>query len=138
MPPSAADKIEIMELAARYNHAIDHQDAQAWADLFTEDGVFKTGDSIRAQGRAALVAYVEKAKAGGVRTRHWTTNALIDGDGERARLRLYVAAYNLADGQLAAPYVMGEYDDTLVKVNGSWKFKLRHVRFVAGRSRVAS
>ncbi len=138
MPLSVADKVEIMELTSRYNHAIDHQRAEEWADLFTEDGVFKVGDSVRAEGRAQFVAYVQEAKADGVCTRHWTSNAVIEGEGEIARLRLYVKAYNLAGGTLGAPYVMGEYDDTGVKVNGRWKFKLRHVRFAAGKSRPAS
>src|SRR5690606_15710924 len=37
---AANDYIEIQQLYARYNTAIDRNDADAWADTFTADGVF--------------------------------------------------------------------------------------------------
>ena len=40
MPLTAGDRMEMIELVARYNHAIDSRDAEAWADTFTEDGRF--------------------------------------------------------------------------------------------------
>ncbi len=134
MSISTADKLEIMELASRYNYAVDHKDAEAWADCFTDDGEFKVNGQLVAQGRAAFVAFV-KAKGADWVTRHWTNNAIIDGNEDMARLRLYVTAYSVVDGALAAPYVMGEYDDTVVKSGGRWKFKQRHMQVAAGKSR---
>ena len=41
MSLSAADKIEIQELVARYNRAIDSGDVEGWVDTFVRDGVFE-------------------------------------------------------------------------------------------------
>lgn len=133
MPLTALDRLEILELAARYNHAVDHRRAEEWADVFTEDGVLYAGDQVRAQGRAGFIALVERRIEEGRQVRHWISNAVIDGDGAQARLRLYFKAYDITDA-LEAPYAMGEYDDELVKVNGRWKFKVRRILFTAGRS----
>ena len=132
MPLTAADKLEIMELGSRYNHAIDHRRAEEWADVFTADGKFESYGELRAQGREQLVAYIDKAAAAGHKSRHWTSNAIIEGDGDTARLKLYVMAIDISEG--IRPYIMGEYDDTLVKVNGLWKFKVRRVTLCAGKS----
>ena len=37
----ASDKIEIQELVARYNRAIDSGDVEGWVDTFLPDGVFE-------------------------------------------------------------------------------------------------
>ena len=46
MPLTADDRVEIEMLGARYNHAIDFHDHEAWADTFLADGCF-----ISPQGR---------------------------------------------------------------------------------------
>jgi uncharacterized protein (TIGR02246 family) len=134
MALTAADVLEIMELAARYNWAIDHRNAEEWADVFTEDGKFVAYGQTRCEGRAQMLAYIEKARAAGHKSRHWICNSIIEEGGapDTARLRLYVMAINISDG--IQPYIMGDYDDTLVKVNGKWKFKLRNVNLCAGKS----
>ncbi len=132
MPLTPADRIEIMELASRYNHAIDHRRAEEWADVFTDDGKFVAYGEVRAQGREQLVAYIHKAAAAGHKSRHWTSNAVIGGDGDNAQLKLYVMAIDISEG--IHPYIMGEYDDALVKVGGRWKFKVRNVTLCAGKS----
>jgi uncharacterized protein (TIGR02246 family) len=134
MALTAADELEIMELASRYNWAIDHRNAEEWADLFTDDGKFMAYGETRAVGRAQLVAYVEKAKANGHKNRHWTANAIVEEGGapDTARLRLYIMAIDISEG--IKPYIMGDYDDTVVKVGGKWKFKQRNVNLAAGKS----
>ena len=135
MTLTAADELEIMELTSRYNWAIDHRKPEEFADLFTEDGKFVAYGETRAEGRAQLIAYVQKAAAAGHKSRHWTCNTIIEDMRENAgtaRLRMYVMAIDISDG--IRPYIMGDYDDTLVKVNGRWKFKLRSVRLCAGKS----
>ena len=126
MPLTAEDKLEIMELAARYNFAIDRRLAEEWADVFTEDGELWGGGKLRAAGRAGLEEHMRTAAKTGESIRHWTSNTVIDGEGDKATLQMYVMAWNITGGGMV-PYVMGDYDDTLVKVNGRWKFKRRHV-----------
>ena len=54
MSLTAADKVEITELIARYMHALDSRDGEALAASFTQDGVLDTG-SDRIVGRQALI-----------------------------------------------------------------------------------
>lgn len=136
MPLNVQEKYEILELVARYNFAIDHRRAEDWADTFTDDGVFRVAGVVRAQGREALVSLIQKRVGEGDSVRHWTSNAIIEGEGDRASLRMYLAVYNITHG-LQAPFLMAEYDDQLVKVQGHWKFKLRDVTIVAGKTNPA-
>ena len=130
MPLTLDDKQAIAELAARYNFALDHFRIEEWADTFTDDGELRTGDKTQCKGRSIRIAFLEQARAKGHRSRHWACNLLIEGDGDVARLRMYVLSIAINDG--IRPYIIGEYDDTLVKVNGEWRFQLRHVSVVTG------
>lgn len=131
---SLQDRQEIADLVSRYNWAIDHFDAQAWAATFTEDGALVANGQDRARGRSALIDYVAKRReAGKPKLRHWVTNLIAEGDGDTARLSAYVMAFRLDDG-LGAPYVMGEYSDELARVDGKWLFRTRRMIVVAGAS----
>ena len=120
MPISSADKLEIQELIARYNHAVDSGDTAAYAATFTEDGSFQGGrDPV--QGRENLAEMA--GRAGG--NRHWTANHIIDGDGDAATLRCYVMVTRTGEGtQIGST---GLYTDELKKVNGAWLFAKRRV-----------
>ena len=50
---TAADHIDIQQLYARYNEAIDAGNAEAWADTFTADGAFNTF-----KGRTGLIEFM--------------------------------------------------------------------------------
>jgi len=132
MPLTTDDKLEIMELTARYNFAIDNRLAEEWADVFTDDGALWSDGNLRAAGRADLEEYMRVSARGGQQIRHFTSNTIIEGQGKNATLRMYVMTWNINGGGMV-PYVMGSYDDTLVKVNGQWKFKLRRVTPHAGK-----
>jgi len=121
----AADKLEILELAARYNHAIDFGDGEAWADTFTPDGVFKGGGPGPVQGREALAAFVGGFAQNMAGARHWTNNHVIDGDGDSATHTCYLNLIQTKDG--AKSVVTARYNDEVVKVDGAWKFASRTV-----------
>jgi len=131
---SLDDRQQIMDLVSRYNMANDHVEPGAWAETFADDGVLIVNGQEIARGKSALIAHLSKRSGAGTpKLRHWTTNLLIAGDGSSARLRAYVMAFRIEDS-LGPPYIMGEYDDTLLKIEGSWKFKIRHMTVVAGTS----
>ena len=130
MPLTTQDKLDIMELAARYSFTIDQRMAEEWADCFTEDGEMLSGNGRRVAGRAAFLEHMRKAKEAGKQVRHWGCNHIVEGDGDTARLRMYLMAVDISDG--IRPYVIGDYDDTVVRVNGKWKFKVRRINFAAG------
>jgi hypothetical protein len=54
---AAADRLALLELHARYAHAIDDGRAEEWAACFTADGVLRTTRPLRVEGRAALAAF---------------------------------------------------------------------------------
>ncbi|MBX3528988.1 MAG: nuclear transport factor 2 family protein [Rhizobiaceae bacterium] len=131
---TAEDRVEIGELLARYNQAIDHFEAEEWASLFTQDGVLSANGTVRASGRERLAAYVaSRREAGGPHIRHVLTNIVIDPAEQGARVRAYVLAFRI-DDWTGIPYVLGEYDDELVRERGAWRFRLRRMNVVAGRS----
>lgn len=123
MPLSTADRLAIVDLAARYNHAFDSQNSDAWADTFTADGVFESPGG-RATGREELRAY-NANREGATDRRHWIDNVTIEGDGETAQLRCYLLLIDITQG--GAPVATGRYDDDLARVDGAWKFTHRRV-----------
>ena len=42
---SLEDRLAILELAARYSHAFDYGDTDAWVATFTQDGVLTNGQA---------------------------------------------------------------------------------------------
>lgn len=136
---TVSDKIEIQELVARYNCAIDSGDVEGWVDTFLPDGVFeglvvptfRGHDELRA---FATAFWTEPEYGEWHGAQHWTTNMIIDGDGDRATLFAYHIMFT-PDGPGAVPALMCAYDDELAKVDGRWRFARRRViEFPAGES----
>src|SRR5688572_3473517 len=75
------DYIDIEQLYATYNHAIDNGDGEAWAATFTPDGSFN-----RFQGKDALVGFIKtwREKMNGANRRHWNSNLRITPSAEGA------------------------------------------------------
>ncbi len=59
MTASFEDKFAIQELIARYSHAIDSGNYDAWVNCFAEDGAFQGSRSGRFVGRAELKKFTE-------------------------------------------------------------------------------
>jgi hypothetical protein len=132
VPLTLADKQEIIELVWKYNYCNDHFDAEGWAELFTEDGVLRHGEVVDARGRLELVEHIgRRRRAEKPRLRLFSDNFNISGEADRASLRCYVLAFEITES-LGPPKVIAEYDDTLVRVDGRWKFAERNVTVVAG------
>ncbi len=119
------DHMEIQDLVARYNQAVDSGNGSAFAETFTEDGALEAAGSVL-QGRDALKGFAEAVPSSVNQPRHVATNVIIEGDGDQARLRAYLQMYALM-GEPARQEVAasGKYDDRLAKVNGAWRFVRR-------------
>jgi hypothetical protein len=119
------DYVEIQQLYARYNHAIDSGDAEGWAATFTPDGVFNQ----RFSGRDGLLEFMKqwKEKMNGANRRHWNSNLLITpaADGASGKVMLM-----LLDAGTKPPSIImtGQYTDALVKTANGWRFKSRDVK----------
>jgi len=118
---TADDYIEIQQLYAHYNIAIDSGDAEGYAGTFVPDGVFNTF-----AGHDALAGFVhrwrENMKGGNMR--HWNTNLAITGTPEGADGSVYLL---LVDVSVKPPVIAtaARYEDQLVKTPQGWRFKKR-------------
>jgi hypothetical protein len=115
------DYIDIEQLYAQYNQAIDTGDAQGWAATFTADGVFN-----RFSGKDALAGFVNqwREKMNGANRRHWNTNLRIVGTPEGANGSVYLMLVDVSTKPVSI-ITTGTYTDTLVKTAEGWRFKTR-------------
>ena len=123
MPLTTEDELDIMDTLARYNHAIDSGDAEAWADTFTDDGVFQ-GSRDTVKGREEFLAFV-RGRDPSNPIRHWNNNVLIEGDGDDATTRVYLLTFDVSGPPKLRS--SGVYHDTLKRVDGRWRFTHRRV-----------
>ena len=121
---STQDYIEIRQLYACYNNAIDSGNSEAWVATFTEDGVFNGSG-----GREALMKVATNWIATRNNLRHWNTNLLITPIAEGASATVYLM---LMDITTKPPSITGAggYEDLLVKTPQGWRFKRRTSRNV--------
>ncbi len=121
---TAMDYIEIQQLYARYNEAIDSGDADAYADTFTADGAFNTF-----KGRDGLIDFIAQwtGRMNGGSRRHWNTNLVITPAPGGASGSVYLM---LLDVSVRPPAIAStaKYSDTLVKTPQGWRFKTRTTR----------
>ena len=118
------EKLAIQDLLARYAHAIDDLDPEAWAQCFTPDGVFQVG-SWAMRGQATLREY-GKVHVREIRCRHMTGNFLYKINGNEATGQASVLA-TLATPSGYKIFGQGRYVDRLVKQAGQWRIAYRHV-----------
>jgi ketosteroid isomerase-like protein len=119
MALTADDRVEILDLMARFCQAYDSRDGPAWADTFTDDGLFQ-GRRQERHGRRQLERQPDSLPEHMRGMRIWTTNHVIDGDGDSARLTCYFLV--LLRGREFKTEGKGTYQCELRKVDGSWRF----------------
>jgi uncharacterized protein (TIGR02246 family) len=126
MALSTADRLEIEQLYARYAHAFDGGDAEAFAAVFTADGRFTSGAAEPIVGREALAAFVRRRFAEAPGTSHHITNVLLEDAPEGgASGRAYGLILGTAtDGRLQFRNA-GLYVDELVREDGAWRIRSR-------------
>ena len=121
------DYIAIQQLYARYNHAIDSGNGEAWASTFTPDGTFSSGPANPA-GTEALSAFAT-AFAQRMKARHWINNLVIEPAEGGATGSCYLMLLRLAkEDKPTSMATTAIYHDTLTKAGGEWKFATRTVQ----------
>ncbi len=134
----ANDRAEIENLSNRYMIAVDAGDIETVMAAWTEDGVLEW-----VRGVEVGAAAIRKAMSGfgggrkteipdgatsRPRTRHQIINHVIDVEGDTARTVAYWFALSNNTPQKDVQVVsMGHYEDELVRRNGRWFFRKRHV-----------
>lgn len=87
-------RLDIRELLNRYCHYIDHDKGDAWASLFTPNGVFECDAGIRLEGRdqlRTLPGMIQRKGDG--KLRHQITNILVDHSANAKEMQ--VSAYGM-------------------------------------------
>lgn len=125
---------EVQHFYGRQMRYLDSGEVAAWANTFTEDGVFAANAHPEPQvGRAAIAAASELAAAKlveqGVQRRHWLGMLQVDErkDGT-VFARTYALIINTPLGGQAAVQLSCSCDDVLVRDNGQLFVKHRQVR----------
>lgn len=138
--PSIEEWIGITDLFTRYACALDKGDVETICACFTEDAVVDSPIMGSFKGAAAIRAFAEKNadyRRKGGQMRHIISNIRMDVVGNRARAWAYLlnTATWAGKSEIVSP---GEYDCSLIKVNGDWRFDYRLVALdqpakIAGR-----
>ena len=132
----ADDREAIRTLLAEYCFLLDDHHLQAFAQLFTQDGVWSSRNG-EAQGPDAIEALLQRlvpAPGPGTTRRHFTTNSVIDLRGDRADVRSYFQVIrDSAQGPAIA--VAGRYEDDVIRTASGWRFARRVLHHdIAGES----
>ena len=118
---TADDYMEIQQLYAKYNTAIDSGDGEGYAATFTPDGVFNTFS-----GHDALVGFIKRWREsmGGAARRHWNNNLVLTPTAEGANGTVYLFLMDIS-AKPPAIQTVAKYEDQLVKTADGWRFKHR-------------
>lgn len=134
MPPvdlqQLADKLEIGELVARYNMAVDDGEADALVALFTDDATVtfapSQGDPRQLRSREEIRSLGERAPGQQV---HFCSDAVIEVDGDRAtHVCSLLVLKPTGEGSAAAVTNRGRYHDELVRTADGWRIASRTAR----------
>lgn len=134
----ANDRAEIENLSNRYMVAVDAGDIETVMSTWTEDGVLEWIGGVEVGAEAIRKAMsnfggsrkveIPEGATSRPRTRHQIINHVIDVTGDTAKTVAYWFALTNNTPQKDVQIVnMGHYEDELVRRNGRWLFKKRHV-----------
>jgi 3-phenylpropionate/cinnamic acid dioxygenase small subunit len=120
----------IRNLLGRYCELIDAGELDALADLFadavlTDDAGTELGRG--REGAAGVYASVRIHDNGTPRTRHLTTNSIIDVDEDAgtATARSVYVVFQATDTLALQPIIAGRYRDRFARRDGQWSFTER-------------
>jgi uncharacterized protein (TIGR02246 family) len=123
------DRMAIEQLLMQYGRAVDNRDFAAFAALFTDDGEWR-GAQGSYRGPKQIRESMEKIFAAAVAdipkgsNFHLLTNVIIDLQADHATASSKFIFYKM-NGAKPEAVVAGRYEDRLVRVAGTWKFKQR-------------
>jgi 3-phenylpropionate/cinnamic acid dioxygenase small subunit len=120
----------IRNLLGRYCELIDAGELDALADLFAEAVLRDDADNELGRGRegaAQVYAGVRIHPDGTPRTRHLTTNSIIDVDEDAgtATVRSVYVVFQATDAVPLQPIIAGRYRDRFARRDGEWHFTER-------------
>jgi uncharacterized protein (TIGR02246 family) len=135
-PVSALDYYEIQQVSERFCHAFDsaERNGNAFADLFTADGVFVTAAGKRIEGHEQLAAFAREdpdKRKGPTNVGHYVTNLVVDATPDGARARGYLLGATITSPATAGTRARraiteaDAYRDELVRTPEGWRIRMR-------------
>ena len=127
------DETVIANLVFRYAELIDRGDFDGIGSLFANAVITADGSDVEWRGADAITAmYVDRTRRyddGTPKSKHVTTNLIIEVDDERAHAtcRSYYTVYQQTDELPLQPIVAGRYRDEFARVDDAWRFTHRHM-----------
>jgi 3-phenylpropionate/cinnamic acid dioxygenase small subunit len=126
--PNADDWHAVETLIMTYAERVDLGDYEGVAALF-EHATYRAehgGEIASQEGAAAVLAtfttMVRKYPDGTPRTKHVTTNLMVEVDGNTATSRCYYTVFQQTDELPLQPIIAGRYHDRFERVDGVWRF----------------
>ena len=101
--------------------------------LFADGVITAEGAPLETRGADEVVALYRATTRrydddGTPKTKHVTTNLIIDVDGDAATCRSYFTVLQAVPGSIGLqPIVAGRYRDRFACVDGAWRFAARHM-----------
>ena len=127
-------RARISNLVFAYAERIDAGDFEGVASLFSEATITAEGTPLRCRGYDEVLALytggTRRYSDGSPRTKHVTTNLVIEVDDERgqASSRSYFTVLQAVSGELALqPIIAGRYHDRFSRSPDGWNFAARHM-----------
>ena len=130
---NADDYFSIQNLVYRYCDRLDRGDLAGMAALFAHADVYLPADPEPIGDPARIAAlYAQYTRiypdTGTPKTRHVTTNLMIESEGEgRARAQSYVIVFQATKDFRLQPVIGGRNNDRFVKADGAWRFSERRI-----------
>jgi 3-phenylpropionate/cinnamic acid dioxygenase small subunit len=130
---TADDYFAIQNLIYRYCDCIDRGDFAGIAQLFAHAEIHVPALPAPVRGVAAIEAMYTQftrvyPQTGTPRTRHVTSNVIIEPDGANAaRSESYVLVHQATEALPLQPIIGGRYHDRFAKVEGAWRFTERRM-----------
>lgn len=126
---SSEDVLDIQQLVARYGYVLDNgaEGGKAYADLFTDDGVFASPQAT-VSGREALLKFASghRPGQGPAYVRNFATNVKLEPAPGGARGRVYGVVIAIGENnQPSSVFTGGHFEDTYAKTPAGWRFKRR-------------
>ena len=127
------DELAIKNLSHRYAIALDRDDRNEWASLFSDDIAFESGSSSR--GLEDVLRIPREQLARYKKTLHSVTTQKISLDGDRASGEVYCVAHHLYEDfhqNKRLPFDLSHnflirYEDEYARIDGRWVFTRRRV-----------
>jgi hypothetical protein len=129
IPPAiqtAADKVEIQEVMARYAGAVDSRRWELLEQVFFEGSVVDFGPNGGVRDEyPGIVEYLKTAMAGFAAYQHYLSNFVTEVDGDEATSRFYVwtPLITIVEGRDEIIVDGGFYDASFVRTPDGWRVK---------------